>query len=66
MNSSKLKAMTMDARKPAAPRRLTGAVPAHPDYQDEITPAQIEVIRRLADPDGLRAAKRVLLYPSLL
>jgi hypothetical protein len=27
---------------------------------------QVEAIRRLADPDGKRAAKRVVLYPSLV
>lgn len=51
------------ARKPALSH---GRVPPHPDYEDEISPAQIETVRRLADADGKRAAKRVLLYPSLV
>lgn len=41
------------------------AVPAHPDYNDEISVDQIRVIRSLADPDGKRAARRVALYPSV-
>lgn len=42
------------------------AVPAHPDYNDEISVDQINMIRNLADPDGKRAARRVALYPSVV
>ena len=38
------------------------APPTQPDYQDEISPEQLDVIRRLADPDGSSAKRRVLLY----
>jgi hypothetical protein len=51
------------ARKPAPSQ---SRIPHHPDYEDEISLTQIETIRRLADPEGQRAAKRVLLYPSLV
>lgn len=49
-------------------RHVRAARPArpHPNYNDEISIEQIEVIRKLADPDGRRAAKRVLLYPSVI
>lgn len=33
-----------------------------PDYADEISEEQLEAIRKLADPEGKRAKKRVLLY----
>ena len=55
----------MNARKSVRQGRVRKAGPTHPNYQDEITIAQLDVIRRLADPDGKRAAKRVALYPSL-
>lgn len=42
------------------------AVPPHPEYNDELSREQVEAIRRLADPDGARAKKRVALYPSLV
>ena len=58
--------MAMSARKHGRPGRNHQGAPPHPEYHDEITNDQIEVIRRLADPDGKRAAKRVILYPSLV
>lgn len=57
--------MAMTARKSQRPAPHK-AVPPHPDYNDEISCDQMEVIRRIADPDGKRAAKRVVLYPSLV
>lgn len=54
----------MSAQKRHFPRNQV--VPAHPEYNDEISSEQINTIRRLADPDGKRAAKRVVLYPSLV
>ncbi len=40
------------------------APPCQPDYQDEISKAQLEAIRHLADPHGERATSRILLYPE--
>lgn len=54
----------MSARKQNRP--IHSRIPPHPNYEDEISQEQIEAIRRLADPDGKRAEKRVLLYPSLV
>lgn len=54
----------MTARKSNRP--VHNKVPLHPEYNDEITTEQMDVIRRLADPDGKRAARRVALYPSLV
>lgn len=59
------KEIAMSARKSVRQGRVRKAGPAHPNYQDEITFDQLNAIRRLADPDGKRAAKRVALYPSL-
>lgn len=56
----------MSASKTARPARNAKAAPPHPLYDDEISSEQLDVIRRLADPDGARAAKRVILYPSLV
>jgi len=56
----------MSASKHPRPSRNHKAAPPHPTYEDEITAQQMEVIRHLADPEGKRAAKRVLLYPSLV
>jgi hypothetical protein len=36
--------------------------PRQPDYQDEVTPEQLEAIRRLSDPDGKRAKSRTLVH----
>ncbi|MEL7685538.1 hypothetical protein AAG594_14465 [Citromicrobium bathyomarinum] len=55
----------MSARKFVRAGRFRKTGPAHPNYQDEINDDQIQTIRRLADPDGKRAAKRVALYPSI-
>lgn len=55
----------MTAKTHHGPRHNHKAPPPHPDYADEISSKQIEVIRHLADPDGKRAAKRVLMYPSV-
>lgn len=55
----------MSHRKNSRPANRQ-AVPAHPDYNDEISVEQIDVIRHLADPDGKRAARRIALYPSLV
>lgn len=65
MINTRTESMAMTARKDHRPNRNHKPVPIHPDYQDEISPEQIEAIRHLADPDGKRAAKRVVLYPSL-
>ena len=56
----------MNARQPARSRRMSKACPAHPVYNDNLSESQIEAIRKLADPEGKRAAKRVLLYPSVV
>jgi hypothetical protein len=60
-NTWKMGSMTMTAKKlgAATPGRTP---PVQPDYPDEITPQQLEVIRRLADPDGSKAKRRTLLY----
>lgn len=58
--------MAMSSNKTARPARNLKAAPPHPLYDDEISPEQLETIRRLADPEGVRAAKRVILYPSLV
>lgn len=42
------------------------AIPSHPNYEDEISKEKMDVIRKLADPNGERAARRVLLYPSIV
>lgn len=53
--------MAMTAKKIG--QASTGRTPPHqPDYSDEITPDQLEVIRRLADPEGANAKRRTLLY----
>ena len=59
------KERAMNARKSVRQGRVRKAGPAHPNYQDEISVDQLQVIRRLADPEGKRASKRVALYPSL-
>lgn len=56
----------MSANKHSRARQNTHAPRAHPDYSDEISGDQIAVIHRMADPDGRRAAKRVLLYPAVV
>lgn len=56
-------AMTARKNPRPAPHR---AAPPHPDYNDEISHERMDIIRRLADPDGKRAAKRVIMYPSLV
>lgn len=56
----------MSVRKNTRPGRNHKAAPPHPTYDDEITQEQMDVIRRIADPEGKRAAKRVILYPSLV
>jgi len=53
----------MTVRKHERPAKNGRQVPIHPNYQDEIGPEAIDAIRKLADPDGKRAASRVLLYP---
>lgn len=58
--------MAMSAHKLHRPGRNHRAAPPHPMYNDEISESQIEAIRHLADPDGKRAGKRVILYPSLV
>lgn len=65
MINTRTESMAMTARKDHRPHRNHRPIPVHPDYQDEISEAQIEAIRSLADPDGKRASKRVLMYPSL-
>lgn len=65
MPNTTTESMAMTARKIYRPAH-NRAAPPHPDYNDEITPDQMEAIRHLADPDGERASKRVLLYPSLV
>lgn len=55
----------MSAKKADMQSRAYKAAQPHPAYDDEISEEQINVIRKLADPDGKRAAKRVLLYPSI-
>jgi hypothetical protein len=54
------------SNKTARPARNLKAAPPHPLYDDEISSEQLDAIRRLADPEGKRAAKRVILYPSLV
>lgn len=54
----------MTARKSSRPAH--SKVPVHPEYNDEIGIEQMDAIRKLADPDGKRAARRVALYPSLV
>ena len=66
MTETRTESMAMSARKHPRPSRNHRQAPPHPDYNDEISTAQMDVIRRLADPDGSRAAKRVILYPSLV
>ena len=39
--------------------------PPPSDYHDEISKDQIAAIRHVADPDGKRAGKRVILYPQV-
>lgn len=56
--------MAMTARKSSRPAH--SKVPVHPEYNDEIGIEQMDAIRKLADPDGKRAARRVALYPSLV
>lgn len=58
--------MAMSPRKTARPASSLKAAPPHPLYDDEISSKQLDAIRRLADPEGTRAAKRVILYPSLV
>jgi len=55
--------LAMTVRKHERPAKNGRQVPIHPNYQDEIGPEAIDAIRKLADPDGKRAASRVLLYP---
>lgn len=55
----------MNAKKPQQ-SRFRGAAPAQPNYDDELTAEQVEALRKLADPDGSRARKRVLLYPAVV
>jgi hypothetical protein len=38
--------------------------PAQPNYQDELTTEQLEVIAKLVDPDGNRASQRKLIYSA--
>ena len=65
MHNHHHKGSAMTAKTHHGPRHNHKAPPPHPDYADEISSKQIEVIRHLADPDGKRAAKRVLMYPSV-
>lgn len=55
----------MNAKKADRQGRALKAARPHPAYNDEISSDQIDAIRKLADPDGKRAAKRVVLYPSI-
>ncbi|MBC2651254.1 hypothetical protein [Novosphingobium aerophilum] len=66
MNINLAESRAMSAQKHHRPGRNQRTAPPHPMYDDEISDAQIDVIRHLADPDGKRAAKRVILYPSLV
>jgi len=66
MNTTCTESMAMSSRKHPRPGRNPKAAPPHPTYDDEISEAQIDTIRHLADPDGKRASKRVILYPSLV
>lgn len=54
--------MSMTASKAGPIAKAGRTPPRQPDYQDEITPERLDVIRRLADPDGARAKERTLLY----
>ena len=56
----------MFSKKASRQTRSLKAAPPHPNYEDEISEKQIQVIREIADPDGKRASKRVVLYPSLV
>lgn len=57
--------MAMSANKHDRPGLNKNAAPPHPDYNDEITDEQIAAIRHLADPEGKRAGKRVVMYPQV-
>lgn len=65
MNINSTESMAMSANKHLRPGRNHKAAPPHPDYNDEITDDQIAAIRHLADPEGKRAGKRVVLYPQV-
>ena len=54
--------MTMSERKFDPVAKVGRTPPMQPDYGDEITSAQLEAIRREADPDGGKAMGRILLY----
>lgn len=66
MNINPTESMAMSAETHNRLGRNHKATPPHPDYNDEITDDQIAAIRHLADPDGQRAAKRVVLYPQVV
>lgn len=66
MTPTTTESMAMTARRHHRPNRNFKASPPHPGYEDDISADQLDVIRRLADPDGTRANKRVILYPSLV
>jgi hypothetical protein len=54
----------MNNAKPDEARKAGRTPPRQPDYQDEISAEQMEAIRVLADPDGVNARTRVLLYSA--
>jgi len=53
----------MSANKLSRPHTRKAPQP-HPNYQDDLSHEQIDVIRKLADPDSRNASGRVLLYPD--
>ena len=65
MNINCTESMAMSADKHVRPTRNPKSAPPHPDYHDEISKDQIAAIRHLADPEGKRASKRVILYPQV-
>jgi len=63
MNINRTESMAMSATKNHRPGRNHKAATPHPSYDDELSDEQIAAIRHLADPEGQRAGKRVVLYP---
>lgn len=64
MRDNYRKRLVMTVQKHERPAKIGRQVPVQPNYPDEISDSAMDAIRKLADPDGTRAASRVLLYPA--
>ena len=54
--------MANQLRKDAPSHRTGRTPPRQPDYPDEVTPEQLEEIKKFLDPSGEKAKQREMLY----